>query len=253
MKKILKWLFIGIETACIFIVVGALCTAITKNIYVDVLIEQFKKRGVLDEAHSTSKLKLYPIDAGEERPTLQKSGSSYYPGSTGDILISLRSELEIPFVQDFISFFAGGHAAVVLGEYEDALGSVTEDMTIESTGIGEDSNATTSDKRDYWVDMSPYDEVICLRVNTTEEERKKVLTEAMALEGDPYNYSFICDTKKKSYCSDLVAKAYQSIGVNLNKDGFTTSVYDLVVTKETYISYYHYIDSDDCMHLYYLR
>lgn len=253
MKKIVKCFLIAIEVSVLFIAVGALCTAITKNIYAEALISQFKKRGVLDEAHSTNRVKYYPIDANEERPTIQNYGGTYYPGNTGDILISLTSELEIPFVQDFISFFAGGHAAIVLGDYQDATSSVTVDQTMESTGIGDDAIAGVSDKGDYWVDVSPYDEVLCLRVNTTEEQRKRVIADAMAFDGDPYNYAFIWDTKKKTYCSDLINKIYSKLGFNLNKDGFTTSVYDLVVSNETYLSYYHYVDYDGVRHVYYLR
>lgn len=253
MKKIVKWFLIAIEATVLFIVVGALCTAITKNIYAEALISQFKKRGVLDETHSTNKVKYYPIDSNEERPTIQNYGGTYYPGNSGDILISLKSELDIPFIQDFISFFAGGHAAVVLGDYQDATSSVTVDQTMESTGVGNDANAGVSDKGDCWVDASPYDEVICLRVDTTEEQRNRILAEAMALSDDPYNYAFIWDTKKKTYCSDLIQKIYRKQGFNLNKDGFTTSVYDLIVTSETYISYYHYVDYDGVRHVYYLK
>lgn len=253
MKKIIKWILIGMETVLIFIAIGGLSTAIVKNIYADVLIEQFKKKGILDESKSTERIKLYPIESEEDRPTLQQIGSNYYPGNTGDILISLTSELEIPLIEQFISFFAGGHAAFVLGDYQDHLIEVNYWDTIESTGLEVGDNlASVSDKTDYWVDASPYDEVICLRVKMNDGERKKVLSEAMALVGDPYNYAFIWDTDKKSYCSDLISKVYKKIGVNLNKDGFTTSVYDLLVSNESYISYYHYIDNDGVKHIYYL-
>ncbi|MDE5868380.1 MAG: hypothetical protein K2H02_05490 [Anaeroplasmataceae bacterium] len=249
MKKFLKWLKIAIETALIFIVSGAVTTAITKNIYAEVLINQFKKKGVLDEEHSTDKLKVYKIASDEDRSTVLEG---YYPGRQGDILISLKSELTIPFVTEFISFFAGGHAGLVLGDYEDYLDETTEENTLESTAVGGSDFASVDEKNDYWIDNSPYKEVICLRVKTTEQERKRVLAEAMALAGDPYNYSFILGTKNRSYCSDVIAKAYSKIGVNLNKDGFTTSIYDLLISNETYISYYHYIDNYGVKYIYYL-
>ena len=83
-------------------------------------------------------------------------------------------------------------------------------------------------------------------------ERIKVISKAISMVGDPYNYAFIVDTQNKHYCSDLIMKSFSSIGINLNKDGFTTSVYDLVVSKDTYISYYHYYDHNDVRHVYYL-
>lgn len=253
MKKIIKWILIGIETVFLFIAIGGISTAIVKNIYADVLIEQFKKKGTLDESKSTELTKVYPIESKEDRPTMQHIGSNYYPGDTGDILISLTSEIRIPLIEQFISFFAGGHAAFVLGDYQDCLEDVNHLDTIESTGLeAGDNTAAISDKRGYWVDASPYDEVICLRVKMNDRERKKVLSEAMALLGDPYNYAFIWDTDQKSYCSDLISKVFKKIDVNLNKDGFTTSVYDLLVSNESYISYYHYIDNNGVKHIYYL-
>lgn len=252
MKKIIKYVLICIEVSVLFVVVGALSTAITKNIYADVLIEQFKARAELDEESSTSNVKLYKIESKEERPVLQKKGTTILPGNTGDILISLNSELNIPFIKEFVSFFAGGHAAMVLGEYQDFLGKADVDKTLESTGMNPGLNLSTMLSKQYWSTSHPYKEVIGLRVKTSEAERKKLIASVMALEGDPYNYSFLFDTKNTSYCSDLINKAYSSIGVNLNKDGFTTSVYDLLVSKETYISYYHFYDNEGIKHIYYL-
>ena len=100
--------------------------------------------------------------------------------------------------------------------------------------------------------ITPFDEVIVLRVKTTEEERCKVLSKAMALVGEPYNYTFFFNTKEASYCTDIVGKAYSEIGVDLNKDKLTTSVYDLLISKDTYISYYYYMDSKGIKHFYYL-
>lgn len=252
MKKIIKYVLVSIEASVLFVVVGALTTAITKNIYADILIEQFKAEAVYDEENSTNTVKLYKIESTEERPALQRKGTTILPGNTGDILISLNSELNIPFIKEFVSFFAGGHAAMVLGDYQDYLGKADVNKTLESTGMNPGLNLSTMLSKQYWSTNHPYKEVIGLRVRTTEAERKRVLASAMALEGAPYNYSFLFDTKNKAYCSDLINKAYQSIGVDLNKDGFTTSVYDLLVSKETYISYYHFYDGDGVKHIYYL-
>lgn len=250
MKKIIKIVLICIETAILFVVVGALTTAITKKIYSDILIEQFKRNAVLDETISTSMVKIYKIPSNEKRECAQHNGTEFYPGNEGDILITLNSELEIPFIHEFISFFAGGHAALVLGDYKDELDSVTNLNTVESSGLDEDLNLADIASTVYWTQYKH--PVIGLRVRMTEEERKKVVSRGMALVGDPYNYSFLFDTNNKSYCSDLVGKAFDSIGVDLNKDGFTTSIYDLLVSSETYMTYYQYTDNNGVKHIYYL-
>lgn len=250
MKKLIRYIVICIEAAVLFVVVGGLTSAITKTIYADILVEQFKNQAVYNEEESTDTVKLYAIPSEETRPVKQNIGVEQYPGNTGDILITLTSELEIPFIHEFISFFAGGHAALVLGEYKDALDKVNSMYTIESSGLNDDLNLADTCSKSYWTKYKY--PIIGLRVKMTEEERHHVIARGMALAGDPYNYSFLFDTKNKSYCSDLVAKAFDSIGINLNKDGFTTSIYDLLISNETYITYYRTIDSMGVQHIYYL-
>ncbi|MDE7213307.1 MAG: hypothetical protein K2N42_01875 [Anaeroplasmataceae bacterium] len=250
MKKIIKMILIGIETAALFIVVGGLTTAITKNIYSEILIENFKNKAVYNEEASSDMLQVYVVPGEEERPTMERIGMTYYPGDAGDILISLTSEIEIPFIHDFVSFFAGGHAGLVLGDYEDNLDKTDTMDTIESSGLNDDLNLADTYSKTWWPNYKY--PVIGLRVRMSEEERTRVIARGLALEGDPYNYSFLFDTNNKSYCSDLVAKAFDSIGVNLNKDGFTTSIYDLLVSGETYITYYRYFDNQGVEYVYYL-
>ncbi len=250
MKKIIKYLLTCIEVSVLFVVVGGLTSAITKTIYADVLIENFKNKAIYNAEESTEMTKLYAIPSDETLPVKHQIGVEQYPGNAGDILITLTSELEIPFVHEFISLFAGGHAALVLGEYEDALDHVNELYTVESSGLNDDLNLADTCSKAYWTRYKY--PIIGLRVKMTEEERHRVIARGLALAGDPYNYSFLFNTKNKSYCSDLVAKAFASIGVNLNKDGFTTSVYDLLISGETYITYYRFIDAEGIQHIYYL-
>lgn len=252
MKKILWLIFTCIESIVLFIVIGGLTTAITKNVYADILIEDFKSKGEYQEKESRPSVKFYRIPADNEEPTFQRRGNTVYPGGTGDILISLKSEMEIPFIGDFVSFFAGGHAALVLGNYQDGIGYASDQFTIESSGLVEEDSIANILEKSYWAMGNPYKTVIGLRVKMTEAERKTVIAEAMGYWGDPYNYSFLFDTKNKSYCSDLLSKIFSKIGINLNKDGFTTSIYDILLSNHTYISYYHYYDSKGIKHIYYL-
>ena len=69
--------------------------------------------------------------------------------------------------------------------------------------------------------------------------------------GDPYNISFLFDTKNKTYCSDLITKVFSSVGIDTNKDGYFTTIYDIITTEELYITYYHYY-KDGIKYIYYV-
>lgn len=252
MTKIYKLLLILFQTIVIFITVGAFTTAITKNIYSRILIEEFKSKAKYNSSKSSNFTKIYEILSLETKEPYQQNFNNYYPGGSSDILISLKSEIKTPFIGDFISFFAGGHAALVLDSYGDVDKEFDETRTLESTGLVEGIEFATDFAKDYWIAEAPYNEVIVLRVKLTENEQRIIQSNAMAMIGDPYNYSFVLGTKNKSYCTDIISKIYGKIGKNLNKDGFTTSVYDLLVSNETYIAYYHYYDYDGVKHIYYL-
>lgn len=251
MRKYLKITLILLKSILIFVAIGAITTASVKNVYKMVLVEQFKNKGVYQEDISTEYVKFYKIESYEERPTYLKRNGNILPGGPGDILVSTEAIVH-PFVNGFISFFAGGHAAICLDDYSDFDIYADEYDSIEATGLEEGENLSTIFDRTYWSNNSVYDEVIALRVDMTDDELKEVLSSSTALIGDPYNFSFIFDLENKSYCSDIVSKSYDKIGVNLNKDEFSTSIYDLIISSDTYISYYHVYDSDGVKHIYYL-
>lgn len=252
MRKIIKLLLLLLKSIILFIVIGAVSTAAVKNTYKIILVEQFKKRGVYQEDISTASVKFYKIESTETLPTFIQKGNTVYPGGPGDILVSTQATLVNPFISGFISFFAGGHAAICMDDYGDFQFHTTELDSIEATGLGEGDNLSTVFNRSSWAEDNPFTEVIGLRVSMTESERMEILSLSASLLGDPYNYSFLFNTVNTSYCSDLISKVYRRIGVNLNKDDFTTSIYDLIVSGESYISYYHYFDSKGIKHIYYL-
>ena len=97
-----------------------------------------------------------------------------------------------------------------------------------------------------------FNTVIGLRVDMTEEEYEKVTSVIMSYLGDPYNSSFFFNTTNTKYCSDLISSGFSYIGRNLNRDSSTTSIFDLIVSPDTYISYYHYFDGSGVKHVYYL-
>ena len=251
MRNFGKLLLIILKSILIFITIGALSTATVKNIQKILLVNEFKDLGVLQEDISTDNVKYYKIDAPDENPSFTYSGGTIIPGYEGDILVSTEAHLVGPMIDGLITFFAGGHAAICTNDYSDYEIKLNDRTSIESTGLNEGENPATIFQRSYWASEQNYHEVIGLRVKMTQSERREVISNAAALLGDPYNFSFLFDTVNKSYCSDLVAKAYATIGVDLNKDDFTTSIYDLIVSSDTYISYYHYFDSEGVKHIYY--
>lgn len=251
MRKNFKFVWIIIKSILIFLIIGAFSTATVKNVQKIVLIESFKQKGIYQESLSTDDVKMYLIESDEELPSYTTVEDDIIPGYSGDILISFEAIVH-PFVNGIISYFAGGHAAVCLDDYEDFDISMSNELSLEATGLEGGQNLSKLFARNYWSTNDVYDEVIGLRVKMSEAQRKEVISLSGSLLGDPYNFSFLFDTTNKSYCSDLVSKIYSYVGVNLNKDDFTTSIYDLLVSSDTYISYYHCYDSKGVKHIYYL-
>ena len=249
MRKILKLVLLTLQSALIFIFIGATSGALTKNIQKIILVEQFKEKAVLNEEISLLDTKFYRIESNEETKAFRIYNQHVYPGVHSDILVSPDATLINSFVSDFVSFYAGGHAAICI-DYSDDF-DVENNMTIEASGVNGDDEAKIFDKS-YWITPNVFDEVIGLRINMTKEEKDTFVKNASNFIGYPYNYSFIFNTKKSIYCSDLVSRSAKPLGYNLNKDNGTTSIYDLIVSKDTYIFYYHYVDNNGIKHVYYL-
>jgi uncharacterized protein YycO len=249
MRKILKIVLLTLQSVLIFAVIGATSYAITKNIQKIVLVEVFKSKGVFHEEISTEDLKFYRIESDEEKEAFRKYNNTIYPGVHGDILVSTEATLINPLVSNFISFFAGGHAAVCI-DYSDKV-TVENNMTIEASGVNGDDDAQLF-KKNYWVTPNVFNEVIGLRMDMTKKQRDSFVDNAAQFLGYPYNYSFIFNTKNSIYCSDLVSRSAKPVGFNLNKDNGTTTIYDLIVSSDTYIFYYHYTDKEGIKHIYYL-
>ncbi len=256
MRKIVKSVFLFVKCFILFIAFWATTSSTVKNVEKLVYVEQFKSRGVLNEELSSNRIKFYKVSAeGDEdssRDAYLTSGSTIYPGSAGDILVSTQATLVNPIVSGFVSFYVGGHATIVTDDYGDYEITSTKYSAVEATGLDAGENRAIVTNRAYWTDSSPFSEVIGLRVNLTESEINEVVSNSIGLTGDKYNYSFLFDTDKKSYCSDIVTKAFSHVGVNLNKDSFATTIYDLIVADDTYISYYSYY-SDNILNVYYLE
>lgn len=236
---------------------GILSTSI-ETIVVQSEIAQFVSKGEYVEEISSRTVKYYRIESDEEKPAFTLHNGIRLLGSSGDILLATGSPFpDIPFVNEFISFFFGQHAALVAGDYEGKAPyngkkiSITKYDVIETTGLADK-------KEDNCVSYFPnnfhnrYEEIIGLRPkNATQTDYDKILSYAYENMYKPYNYSFVFNTKNKYYCTDLVSRAYKSAGFDLNHDHIATTVNDLITSEDSYIFLYQIV-RDGVRHVYYL-
>lgn len=255
MRKIVKIVFLFIKCFILFIALWATTSSTVKNVEKLIYVEQFKSRGEYQDSISTNQIKFYKVAANEKedskRPAYLSNGSTIYPGSKGDILVSTQATLVNPFISGIVTYYVGGHATIVVDDYFDYQVEANNRSSVEATGLSPYDNRSVITDRSYWTEKGPFTEVIGLRVNLSESEIKEVVSNAISLVGDDYNYSFLFDTDKKSYCSDIVTKAFSHVNVNLNKDSFATTIYDLIVADKTYISYYSFYE-ENVLNVYYL-
>lgn len=253
MKKIFKYSWIFLRSILIFLALWAIMNSSVKNIESTIKIEQFKAQGIYEPEKSSSFIKYYrvPSNNSDEPSSYHTEGNIILPGNTGDIIVSLNSSLKIPLIKDIISFYAGGHAAICCDDYYDYIARSNKSSIIEAPGVDDYPCPARISNAYYWSTPNLFNPSLVLRVKMTEREKKEMLSYAQTLVGDPYNYSFLFDTTNKKYCSDLVSKSFKKINKNLNKDSFATTIQDLVISDETYISFYQYFEND-VRYIYYL-
>ena len=253
MKRVLRIAFIAIRSILLFILIWGITTTVCKNIQKVILVENFKAKAVFEEEKSTASVKYYRVKSNETRKTYTEFDGEVYPGGESDILVTTESLVGPDIIRNTFGYFVGGHAAYVNGDYGDYnMNYITSGAsTIEATGMNPGLNVADVFPSDYWIDSETYKEVIGLRVKMSDEKRREVNSLMSSRLGDLYNYSLLFDTVNKSYCSDLISKSFAEVGININKDGFVTTILDIISSGDCYISYYH-IYKDDVKYIYYL-
>ncbi|BCR36873.1 YiiX/YebB-like N1pC/P60 family cysteine hydrolase [Mariniplasma anaerobium] len=274
--------------------------AVTKDILVRNEINDFKDRAVFeyeeDFAYQTGVIqtrRYYKVP----RETLYETSdtrsvfnddSRKYLGQAGDIFLSQRSPFVGEFFVDpFISYYFGGHAAIKTenNQFIEAVGFPDDDESImdiirhpgdEPHDFSVTINRTSSN---YW--LYPYyrsegtveypyfgsyyrDKFIGVRVKDVDSEQIQGAIDFAddKVDVNLYNFLFFLDMSYKYYCTDLVSRAYQDVMVEpeeqtnyakaLNDDGFITSVNDIVLSRETYMIFYVEI-IDEIVNIYYLE
>jgi len=252
MKKIGKITWIVVKSLLIYLVLWGVTTTVIQNVIKIIKVENFKSQAIYDEKNSTSTVKYYVVKGNDDIPSYELNGTLVYPGYEADILTSPNATLIGPITSNLVSFFVGGHAAICMNDYNDFQIKSDIYKSVESTGLGSYGKYADLFSKSYWIFNNPFNEVIGLRAKLTESQRKEVMSLAASYVGDPYNYSFLFDTTNKSYCSDLVSKVFEKVNVNLNKNSFVTTVYDIINSSDVYISYYQYYDNNGVKYIYYL-
>jgi uncharacterized protein YycO len=274
--------------------------AVTKDILVRNEINYFKDRGVFEyeeefeyQTGVFQTRRYYKVpretsyETSDERSVFNDDSRKYL-GQTGDIFLSQRSPfVGTFFVDQFISYYFGGHAALKTenNQFIEAVGFPDDDESIldimrhpgdEPHDFSVTINRTSSN---YWLYPNyrsegtteyPYfgsyyrDKFIGVRVKNVSEEQIQGAVDYAddKVDVNLYNFLFFLDMSYKYYCTDLVSRAYQDVMVEedqqtnyakaLNDDGFITSVNDIVLSRETYMIFYVEI-IDEIVHIYYLE
>ena len=224
MKNFKSYLF----KVFIIIISFILITSFYENIVVTVKTNKFLDNQILDEERSDEKNKFY-----------YKTNKDYYekgdyanPGNFCDILLTLDSSIETPFIHDVLNFTVGGHAAIVGISYRDKYIKITNNSTIESTYNSMYKNAYTNFTF-RWDDSVSFPNYYILRVDLTEEQSFIIFNEAVSMLEDPYNITFLLNVGSSSYCSDLVSKSFRKAGININYDFGATTVIDILASSKT--------------------
>ncbi len=255
-----------------------------ETIAVEIEIKNFVKKGILQTDISNDEIKYYKVSRETYYPNEFVREPFYNdnletPGSEGDIFVTRQAPFPtMPGIYEFISFFFGGHAAYI-GEdnvvYE-TIGFPDDVSLIHAMFYGS-KNTIVTKENNYWLDPhfhleddpsykrfgSYYRrEWIGIRVKgVTKEEIEQVndFMEHLALIKAQYNFFFVFHTKNRYYCTDMMSRAYATITnsdgkqkYNLNRDGIAVSVNDLILSKDTYVSYYVRTDAKNVKHVYYV-
>jgi hypothetical protein len=282
MKRILKILLVSVAGFFIFL----FGQTVGEHIAIKREIRQFVHRGVLDEVNSTDTIKYYKVSRETYYPN-ELTRSPFYnndlnkPGAAGDIFVTQQSPLvAYPGVHEFVTFFFGGHAAVIDSNnriYE-TIGIPDSDENLLDVMINGGRNThVVGDVFNYWLNPNyrttnesdpSYlafgnwyrNEWIGLRIKgVTQDDIDEALDfiEDKAEKESQYNFLFVLFTRNKYYCTDMVSRAYESIQVdgkqkyNLNRDLIAVTVNDLILSKNTYISYF-VTTKNNVKHVYYI-
>ncbi|WP_162146860.1 hypothetical protein [Acholeplasma granularum] len=272
--------------------------SIYENYKTDQKIEAFKQRAyetVVEEKYGTTyfyhKVKrTYDYEIEDSRNVFYDE-NKIEPGLKGDILLTFQAPFPyIPIIDPIISYWLGGHAALVSDNNKiiQSTGMTSNGLLDLSTmfsvilhrGYDETNKfgVSVQEVRNYWLKPTrnethaeyPYygeyyrTEILTTRLKYKDQSKKDEEIDIAVNFGKNqvdrglYNYLFIFDTKNKFYCSDLITRAFNDINrvndtdYNIDEDGFIPSIHDILLSDDIYITIYKETKSDG-IHIYYLE
>jgi hypothetical protein len=209
-------------------------------------------------------------------------------GQKGDVFVTRETPFPyIPVVHQVGSYYFGGHAAIHNGNnrFIEATGFPEDDESIwdiirhpgnephdfsvtvamSATNYWMNSNFRTSDDPSFEAYGTYYRKrFIVLRAKDVTMDQIDVAVDYARDKVDKalYNFTYFFNTQYKYGCTDLVSRAYQAALVEperqrsysraLNDDRFITTINDIILSKDTYMTAYVEV-IDDVFHIYYLE
>lgn len=220
--------------------------ATIENLRTDMLVNEFIDKA--EYVFSQNNFHFYEVEIEEklDTPSISFTDANLpYIPTPGDIFIYRESMLDVlPLATEFITYYFGGHAGIV---YYD-------NKVIETTGAEPifELNKVLMIENNVFFRPEQVDSV-GLRVKATSEQVDDALKYVYSAIDSPYNYSFVFNRKNSYYCTDLISRSYgKEAGLNfkLDEDGIATSCNDLILSDDTFITYY-LINKGYEKHLYY--
>lgn len=270
-----------------------LAKAVGENYVADKMIADFISRAAEAPAETTTNYgytwNYYPLERihdyelNDERNVFYDDAKREL-GQFGDILLTRQSAFKnIPIIHQFISYYFGGHSAFRdenAGLYETTGMNVSWDTffaAIKNKGYnsGVENASIQHLSFNYWFDRTnntqyaPFyrEEMMSVRIKYVTLEQIQAAQQYLDYQVSNhslYNFLYWLDMDQKHYCTDLMSRAYQSAfyeadqqkkyARSLNDDGFITSVNDILLAKQTYLTSYVTVDHEsETFNLYYLK
>lgn len=261
---------------------------VAEKIKIKVEIKRFIEKGVYETKIETENgvIKFYKVPREtyyqnelEREPFFEDD--YFLPGSEGDIFVTSQSPFPtMPGIYELVSFYFGGHASYIgkNNSIYEIFGFIDQDESFLDVILNGGRNTFVNIKSiNYWLNPFHRDEHsqsflrfgyfyrsewIGLRVKGVTNEEINSVTSFMNYLVETkaqYNHLYIFGKKNKYYCTDMMSRAYSTIiysngepKYNLNMDGFLTTVNDLILSNDTYISYYVKTDKKGITHVYYV-
>ncbi|MDR4968578.1 MAG: hypothetical protein RG740_03035 [Acholeplasmataceae bacterium] len=230
----------------------------------------------------------YDYETNDIRSVFSHDEDKKFIGQKGDIFVTQESPFPSIFgVHQIMTFYVGGHAALHNGndQFLEAVGFPGPDESIldiirdPSDGTHNFSVGVRKSNTNYWMLPNfrneshkdyPYygnyyrKQFTVLRVKNIDEGQLDLTLDYANMHYENrslYNFLFFFDMKNKFYCTDFISRSYrhainhtekdETFPKTLNDNGFVTTVNDLILSKDTYISVY-VENKDGIRHIYYL-